>query len=312
MTQKLTTETFINRARCVHGAIYEYPDEYQGSHTKITIICKAHGPFAQKPYSHINNKQGCPKCGTTKAHAAINALAAKTFIDRAVATHGLCYDYTNTVYEKINTKVKILCRIHGEFEMTPHSHVIGKQGCKQCGYESNKRGAEFPAKAAIIHGGKYDYSTVVYDRTDRKVRITCPTHGVFHQTPNLHLSGSGCPTCAKMARLGGFSYDYFMLYPHIKTTPGYLYVVRMSHGTESFIKVGITTQSLTKRFSGQVRPYVVEIIHTAAMDIYSAFVTEQTILEKVSANRYTPQHTIKGWTECCTADALPTIMKMMA
>lgn len=33
-----------------------------------------------------------------------------------------------------------------------------------------------------------------------KVIIICPIHGEFWQTPGNHLSGKGCPECAKLNR----------------------------------------------------------------------------------------------------------------
>ena len=54
---------------------------------------------------------------------------------------------------------------------------------------------EFIEKAKKIHGDKYDYSKVEYKNTRTKVRIICPVHGEFWQTPSSHLSGRGCPNC---------------------------------------------------------------------------------------------------------------------
>ena len=54
---------------------------------------------------------------------------------------------------------------------------------------------EFIIKAKETHGDKYDYHLVTYETNKAKVRIVCPKHGVFEQTPNSHLNGSGCPCC---------------------------------------------------------------------------------------------------------------------
>ena len=48
-----------------------------------------------------------------------------------------------------------------------------------------------------VHGDRYDYSQVFYKRNHMKVRIICPEHGVFEQTPNGHKGGSCCPQCAE-------------------------------------------------------------------------------------------------------------------
>ena len=53
----------------------------------------------------------------------------------------------------------------------------------------------FINKSFSIHGDTYDYSKVCYKKAIEKVIITCKKHGDFEQTPNTHLSGSGCPLC---------------------------------------------------------------------------------------------------------------------
>ena len=59
-----TTEMFIERARRVHGDVYDYTDvEYRGSALKVWIRCPKHGSFLKSPNAHVSGKQGCPKCG---------------------------------------------------------------------------------------------------------------------------------------------------------------------------------------------------------------------------------------------------------
>lgn len=58
---------------------------------------------------------------------------------------------------------------------------------------------EFIARARSVHGARYDYSKVEYRGRKDKVRIICPVHGEFLQTPDKHLSGCGCsnPECVR-------------------------------------------------------------------------------------------------------------------
>ena len=51
-------------------------------------------------------------------------------------------------------------------------------------------------KARAIHGDLYDYSLVDYNKSCTKIKIKCPKHGVFEQTPNNHLMGMRCIKCA--------------------------------------------------------------------------------------------------------------------
>lgn len=56
---------------------------------------------------------------------------------------------------------------------------------------------EFIIKAKKVHRDKYDYSQVIYVKNSLKVNIICKGHGVFMQTPQCHIKGSGCPICAR-------------------------------------------------------------------------------------------------------------------
>ena len=63
---------------------------------------------------------------------------------------------------------------------------------------------DFIKKATEIHDGYYDYSLVKYVRSNEKVKIICPIHGIFEQTPNKHLKGQGCKQCGKDRTRVGF------------------------------------------------------------------------------------------------------------
>lgn len=60
--KKLTTETFIVRAKEKHGERYDYSKvEYINSITKIEVNCPVHGSFKIAPAEHLQGK-GCPIC----------------------------------------------------------------------------------------------------------------------------------------------------------------------------------------------------------------------------------------------------------
>ena len=123
------------------------------------------------------------------------------FIKKAIEMHGDKYDYSLIEYKNNKTKVKIICKIHKQFEQTPYTHLKGI-GCRKCSYEKNavKRRctpSDFIKKAKEVHGDKYDYSLVEYKNTDTKVIIICPQHGNFEQRPSNHVNlKNGCKKCA--------------------------------------------------------------------------------------------------------------------
>ncbi len=55
---------------------------------------------------------------------------------------------------------------------------------------------KFISKSKKIHSNKYDYSQTEYISNKTKVKIICPSHGAFLQSPNRHLEGrEGCSQC---------------------------------------------------------------------------------------------------------------------
>lgn len=123
------------------------------------------------------------------------------FIDRASRVHQNKYQYTNSVYIKGDIKVSITCPIHGEFFQIPYNHLNGA-GCKECAKKiygrSRKELAKqtFEARAREIHGNYYDYSQTIYEGSTTKVKIGCPKHGIFMQSPSVHLQGHPCRQCS--------------------------------------------------------------------------------------------------------------------
>jgi len=130
MTTKVTTESFIEKAKAVHGAKYDYSQViYIGAKTKIKIGCSEHGFFEQQPTNHLSS-HGCPKC-VYESQALVISSQAKEFKDKANNVHNNKYDYSLVEYKNAHVKVSIGCPIHGSFSQTPNSH-LGGQGCPHC------------------------------------------------------------------------------------------------------------------------------------------------------------------------------------
>lgn len=118
------------------------------------------------------------------------------FILNAISVHDNKYDYSLVEYKNNTSKIKIICKRHGVFEQAPKNHLSG-QGCRKCFNESLLIStSEFIKRANLIHNYKYDYSLVNYIKNNIKVRIICPIHGEFLQSPNHHLNmQQGCLKC---------------------------------------------------------------------------------------------------------------------
>lgn len=126
------------------------------------------------------------------------ALTQQEFIRRAKLVYGDKYNYSKVKYVNSETLIKIICPIHGEFEQLPFQHLI--YDCYECGrsriwIKNTLTTEEFIDKAKLVHGTKYDYSLVDYKHSKIKIKIICPIHKTFLQSPNIHLLGHGCPKC---------------------------------------------------------------------------------------------------------------------
>ena len=195
------TAQFIDRAKQVHGDRYDYSKvDYQTTHNPVEIICPTHGVFLQTPNSHISKQAGCRRCFFERNANNIR-YTTNEFIDRAKQVHGDRYDYSKVDYTTSKGRVTIICPKHGAFQQHAARHIHG-HGCNKCKNElvhtwTSSTLDDFITKAKQVHGDRYDYSKVDYTRSNVHVTIVCSKHGNFEQTPNKHLSGSGCRRCSK-------------------------------------------------------------------------------------------------------------------
>lgn len=124
----LNTESFIEKSKIIHDEKYNYNEvNYINCFNKVKIICPIHGIFIQNPHTHLCGS-GCPKC-------AGKYMDLSYFIQKSNKKHHNKYDYSNVEYNGCETKVYIICPIHGEFWQRPDVHLSGC-GCPICS-ESN-------------------------------------------------------------------------------------------------------------------------------------------------------------------------------
>jgi very-short-patch-repair endonuclease len=234
----LSLENFISKAKLIHGDTHDYScTEYISSKTKSLIKCKIHGEFWQSPNQYLRGRgKGCPKCSRLNL-----TLNTNIFIQKAKEIHGNLYDYSKVNYVNTKTTVIISCKIHGEFNQTPFSHLQG-HGCLQCSKQARAKScSDFINESNKIHGNKYDYSKVKYLNKLKKVIIVCNIHGEYLQSPQHHLKGSGCPHCSyenskydneyfiqKAKEIHGNLYDYSKV--EYETSKTNITIICKNHG----------------------------------------------------------------------------------
>lgn len=184
---------------------------YEGALKPITgVVCREHGPFQQYA-AQFRKGRGCPSCGADQRIQS-RKTPAQEYFEKVSEIHGGKYDYSKSVYERMNSKITVVCPVHGEFSISANHHYYRKQGCGLCEAEAKKErilnyrhlssqakinntGKDFFDKCREVHGGKYIYPNQEYRGAKEKVTAVCPLHGEFQQAAWAHLSGKGCFEC---------------------------------------------------------------------------------------------------------------------
>ncbi len=158
--------------------------KYKNNITKSKLVCKKHGEF-YRSLKQIKNGILCPFCSK-------KTNTTKQFIEKSILIHKNLYNYDNTIYINSRTKLKIECKLHGEFTLLPVQHLRA-QGCQLC--KKIKLKEDFIRKATKIHD--YIYSKVVYKNNKTNIIVICKKHGNFSVRPDNHLNLlNGCPKCS--------------------------------------------------------------------------------------------------------------------
>lgn len=189
MAPKQTTEKFIADMKIIHKGYYSYDKTiYTGQYGLVTIVCPIHGDFEQRAIGHRRGS-GCTKC----SHKT-NSISS--FIEKSKKIHSGRYNYSLVEYKNIDSKVIIICDVHGVFEQSPYNHLRGKNCPKCVGNSRSLTTEDFINSVRKIHGEKYDYSASIYRGRKEKLIIICRIHGEFLQSPDQHLNNNGCKLCA--------------------------------------------------------------------------------------------------------------------
>lgn len=266
---------------------------------RITCKCKRHGIFQATSGSLLEGSD-CPFCKDRRINLA--RFLERTASDPTITEKGYDYSLVTDFSDPQNEYVTIICPAHGSFQQTPIRHLTG-DGCKKCAVENrgminfSKAAANWPDNAVKVHGNTYDYRKAVYKGARILTEIICLNHGSFEQAPNNHLNGSGCPKCADEIRNLGSTIH--QLQKNNIDYEGSLYVLECLGENEHFFKIGITTQTVERRYKTKASmPYTYSILLNLPIGIIAAYQTEQRILNEFREYSYKPQIYFAGETEC--------------
>ncbi len=116
-----TNEEFKQRLKKIYGNELDYSlVKYENIRTKITLVCKKHGTFKQRPDHLLFDGMGCRKCNNEKI-----------YLNKAKEVHGDTYNYDLVKYEKSHKQIDIICKKHGKFKQLAYQHT-NNSGCPKC------------------------------------------------------------------------------------------------------------------------------------------------------------------------------------
>lgn len=269
----------------------EWPEELK-SETRLTFICENHGEFRKHLYQVHRRKEGCPKCSKIGAPGLSNT----EFIDKLRSMYPKGFPF------KIKGKYKgyhekILIESKGvDFLISPNHLLRGNRGSIRTTLDKTKfMVSQFKEK----HGDFYDYSDYVYKGNRVLSEIICPVHGKFRQNTDVHLMGSGCPSCGQLVkRSAGWSRTSYADFN--KGRKCLFYLIRCYNEEEEFFKIGITSSSVLKRYRGRYEmPYNFEILKEVKGEAGEVWDMELEMKRRLKMYHYMPKLPFKGnSTEC--------------
>lgn len=124
-------------------------------------------------------------------------LALEAFIKKSKSIHGDKLTYEKCNYIKMDIKVLLTCKIHGDFLTWPRGHLQQNVGCPECSTKNHRMDTKYVIdRFQKIYGDLYDYSKFTYTKSTNKSIIICKKHGEFNKdyTHHYHLK-QGCPKC---------------------------------------------------------------------------------------------------------------------
>lgn len=281
---------------------------YKGQNKRASIVCSIHGN--QEPRivtSILKGKHPCLECS-----GAFTRYSTQQF-KKEIEKHfdGKNYRILPFEYENKKTTITLVCPnpSHDNFSLLAES-LKRSPGCPVCSRENSqvKRTAGVGRKLETTeqkrfkiwlsyvnkkYDGFYDYSKVQFEKQKKPVKIICPVHGEFPQTPADHKNG-GCRDCKSENTFGLYSSRYFDLNPKSINELSILYYIRFRFGSESWYKVGITRTSIAQRFSAAPKSQLsFEVLAQLKLGLKDAWDME-TLIQKEHGDKYRYKPKLKG------------------
>ena len=273
-------------------------NEYKNNKEKLLFLCNDCGNEFKRSLGCIVAKRYCPHCAHKRKSEIISNLFRvdyDNFISRFKKSQPYLYNEILSIRDYVNLSTRCIVETkYGDCKIFPSQLLIGCVPSIRTALDKTKY---FIKKAKAVHNNKYDYSFVKYNGHHSKIIIVCPIHNhIFIQSCANHLSGNECRFCAN--EKSGWTLTNW-LYSDAKYFDSYkLYKIEMWNKEENFYKIGITRNTIKRRFNCNL-PYKYKVIDVIESDdgkyIWNL---EKKLHRDLKEFRYKPLHSFGGETEC--------------
>lgn len=208
-TKEEKINNFIKQSQKRFGEIYDFiniENEYEGSHSKITLRCKKCGKvFTKIANDHICSKNGGCDCERIKERIEKDSITydeLKKYIT-SDEVELVPFDECKSIS---NGYADMKCKIHGVYESKISSIVKGRFNCRKCvitklGKSKSLSYDEFIEKLDKEILKDIEPIKETFDISCRDMSFKCKKCGrIFQRRPNAFLYNDfyiSCPHCAK-------------------------------------------------------------------------------------------------------------------
>ena len=288
MPVRKTHSAFIEEMKVIHPDL-KVLGEYECIHKHILVKDKNGYEYLSKPGNLLQGYIPTIESAKNKEHI----LALK--IENLLPNIKILGKYkTNCTPLLVEDELGI------QYMSTPDMLIAGHRPSIQTAVDKTDA---FIKKAKLIHGDKYDYSQVVYKKAHSRIKIKCPIHGYFTQLSYVHIDCKcGCPKCGN-ERIGRKNkYNYFSRTEYVKYCEKsgrkpYVYIIKCNNEKEKFVKIGMCSTRLSKRFSSMI-PYEYQVVGKITGTPEFVYDMEKILHERYEEYEYIPLIDFPGKTEC--------------
>ena len=199
-------ENFVNESNKRFHGKYDFPNieqEYENSHSKVTIHCKECGNvFGKIAGDHITSSDGgCLQCRRIMRKKFYTYKDVKPIADEK----GIAIKLFEGKITK-NDIVALICPIHGEYKAKLNAVLYGKGHCRKCHCGKPKRTMDsFKNEFETKYGDLIEANYATFTSMSKPMEYRCKICGnIFKRTPQAmigaHYKHGPCPTCSQRER----------------------------------------------------------------------------------------------------------------